>query len=291
MASAVAQTGTNGAGASGDSPEPRAPCTDAASSLEVRVNDRVFRVSAADPEALYEELREQVASAWNFARETVKLIAQGRVLRTGDALLAAVQKQQPLRVIGTASLALERVQLARPDPLVRPADFDGPGRRPARPFDGELYPRAPVGSCSRWGFSELRVLGNFADANQAHSLLEQLARDPGVNYVMQKWHWRVGALCEMAPDGRVGVDPVCVLGLNQGRGAVIYLRLRTDDLAGFRRYDAIREVLAHELAHNEHAEHDSRFYKLMREILSEMNRRDWRRLKGFRLGSGNAGAR
>lgn len=48
--------------------------------------------------------------------------------------------------------------------------------------------------------------------------------------------WSVGALSEMYPDGKVGVDPVCVLGLNKNKGQEILLRLRTDDLLGFRKY-------------------------------------------------------
>jgi hypothetical protein len=48
--------------------------------------------------------------------------------------------------------------------------------------------------------------------------------------------WSVGCLAEMYPDGKVGVDPVCVLGLNQNKGQKILLRLRTDDLQGFRKF-------------------------------------------------------
>lgn len=81
----------------------------------------------------------------------------------------------------------------------------------------------------------------------------------------------------MYPDGKVGVDPVCVLGLNQNKGQKILLRLRTDDLLGFRKYlgyvldvvflvshsylftltffisvidFSIKKVLFHELTHN-----------------------------------------
>ena len=48
--------------------------------------------------------------------------------------------------------------------------------------------------------------------------------------------WSVGVLAEMPADGKVGVDPVCVLGMNQNKGQKILLRLRTDDLLGFRKY-------------------------------------------------------
>lgn len=52
---------------------------------------------------------------------------------------------------------------------------------------------------------------------------------------------------------------MCVLGYNVNRGQEISLRLRTDDLRGFRKYARIRETLVHELAHMVWEEHDDRF--------------------------------
>lgn len=37
---------------------------------------------------------------------------------------------------------------------------------------------------------------------------------------------------EMPPEGKVGISPVCILGVNINRGQEISLRLRTDDLRG-----------------------------------------------------------
>ena len=53
---------------------------------------------------------------------------------------------------------------------------------------------------------------------------------------------------------------VCVMGLNENHGQRILLRLRTDDLKGFRKILSIKQVLCHELAHNVHSEHDNNFY-------------------------------
>ena len=77
----------------------------------------------------------------------------------------------------------------------------------------------------------------------------RLAADRGIQAVMARYQWRVGLLSELPPQGKVGISPVCVLGLNVNRGQEIKLRLRTDDLRGFRKYDKIRETLIHELAH------------------------------------------
>ena len=62
----------------------------------------------------------------------------------------------------------------------------------------------------------------------------------------------MGLLSEMPPEGKVGVSAMCILGYNVNAGQEISLRLRTDDLKGFRRYDRIRETLCHELAHMVH---------------------------------------
>jgi hypothetical protein len=66
---------------------------------------------------------------------------------------------------------------------------------------------------------------------------------------MEAHGWRVGRLTEMPPEGKVGVSAVCILGYNANQGQEISLRLRTDDLRGFRKYLRIRETLVHELAH------------------------------------------
>lgn len=64
------------------------------------------------------------------------------------------------------------------------------------------------------------------------------------------------------------------------------LNVRTDDLKGFRKIQSIRDVLFHELAHNEHSDHDGQFYMLMRQIKKEVTELDWRNSKGKTTGSG-----
>eukprot|EP00775_Hariotina_reticulata_P012109 gene12109-12248_t len=101
-------------------------------------------------------------------------------------------------------------------------------------------------------------------------LLHQLAADPAISAVMESHGWRVGLLSEMPPEGKVGVSAVCVLGYNVNRGQEISLRLRTDDLRGFRKYLRIRETLVHELAHMEWDDHDSNFKALNSHLLKEV---------------------
>uniref|UniRef100_M4BC64 WLM domain-containing protein n=1 Tax=Hyaloperonospora arabidopsidis (strain Emoy2) TaxID=559515 RepID=M4BC64_HYAAE len=144
---------------------------------------------------------------------------------------------------------------------------------------------------SSYRFHAIEPLPNFADKEKAREILETLANDRGILAVMATHKYVV-----------VGVDPVCVLGLNQNKGQKILLRLRTDDLLGFRKL--LRCV---------HSEHDSNFYQLVRQVEKECNELDWtssggavtggsRMISrdtegsgesvagGYRLGSGIAGA-
>ena len=132
--------------------------------------------------------------------------------------------------------------------------------------------RAPaVLPSRRHGFQRIEVLPHLPEQDKARAILTELASDPGVLHVMAKYQWSVGALCEMYPEGYVGVSDVCVMGLNENKGQRILLRLRTDDLQGWRKILSVRKVLYHEMAHNVHSEHDDQFYVLMRTIEKEVN--------------------
>ena len=98
---------------------------------------------------------------------------------------------------------------------------------------------------------------------------------------MKKHNWKVGSLAELYPEGKVGESEVCVMGLNRNKGQQILLRIRTDDLRGFRKMLFIRKVLFHELAHNVFSEHDGSFFQLMRQIEKECNELDWTQGNGL----------
>ncbi|KAI9913912.1 hypothetical protein PsorP6_006634 [Peronosclerospora sorghi] len=144
---------------------------------------------------------------------------------------------------------------------------------------------AQTAMSTNYRFHTIEPLNNFSDKNKAQEILENLANDRGILAVMAKHKWSVGVLAEMPPDGKVGVDPVCVLGLNQNQGQKILLRLRTDDFRGFRKFLTIKKVLFHELSHNVHPKHDTNFYELMRQIEKESDALDWTKATGTALDS------
>ncbi|XP_016541410.2 uncharacterized protein LOC107842171 isoform X1 [Capsicum annuum] len=125
-------------------------------------------------------------------------------------------------------------------------------------------------------------------ASKALKLMHKLAADPGIVAIMNKHRWCVGIMTEMAPEGYVGVSPACILGFNKNHGEEISLRLRTDDLKGFRKYDSIKKTLLHELAHMVHSEHDEKFYALLKQLTEEAAKLDWTKSRGHTLTGHNS---
>ncbi|XP_021801123.1 uncharacterized protein LOC110745351 [Prunus avium] len=119
--------------------------------------------------------------------------------------------------------------------------------------------------------------------SEALKRMHMLAADPGIISVMNKHRWRVGIMTEMAPIGYVGISPKCILGFNKNHGEEISLRLRTDDLKGFRKYESIKKTLLHELAHMVYSEHDANFYALDKQLNQEAESLDWTRSRSHTL--------
>ncbi|MED6187382.1 hypothetical protein PIB30_075912, partial [Stylosanthes scabra] len=113
--------------------------------------------------------------------------------------------------------------------------------------------------------------------SEALKRMHMLAADPGIVAIQNKHRWRVGIMTEMAPIGYVGMSPKCLLSFNKNQGEEITLRLRTDDLKGFRKYESIKKTLLHELAHIIHTEHDANFYALDKQLNQEAANLDWTR--------------
>ena len=143
---------------------------------------------------------------------------------------------------------------------------------------GDGRGRSTAGGRGRFGAVETlpTPAGTTPSRERARELLMRLATDPGVVGVMDLHGWDVGKLCEMPPEGKVGVSAACVLGYNVNNGAEIHLRLRTDDMRGFRDYVTIRRTLLHELAHNVHSNHGKEFRELNSRLNVECRRFDWK---------------
>ncbi|KAI8470561.1 MAG: WLM domain-containing protein [Monoraphidium minutum] len=207
-----------------------------------------------------------------WAPETVKITVRGAVLRPHkdpDRPLADAGITPGSRLLLLASGAAEVARVRAARELAGLAPFEAEDARAA----ARRRRGGGGGASGPHHFGAFRVLegpGLTPPPAAARALLARLACDPAIAAVMAARGWRVPLLSEMPPEGRVGVSAVCVLGFNVNQGQEISLRLRTDDMRGFRKYLRIRETLVHELAHNEVGPHDATFKALNSQLLREV---------------------
>lgn len=225
-----------------------------------------------------------VQEVLNFPRETSRLIFQGKgpskVLRPDECIsdvgLVAGSK---MMLVASSAHDVEHVRGMRPDPLVK--GFEEEERDEKR-----RKKRARAAAMSAWGTkqdSEYRFRSIKAEFKyttptpyDAERLLERLATDPGIIDIMKTHHFQVGILTEMSPaeaqERMQQMEPGSekdLLGYNQNSGEKIVLRLRTDNVKGFRRYSDIINTLIHELTHNVWGPHDHNFWRLFGELKAQ----------------------
>ncbi|KAF9351438.1 hypothetical protein BGX26_010564 [Mortierella sp. AD094] len=216
------------------------------------------------------EFLEAISVQTHVSVAGLKVVFKGKVLKPngeGDAqtLLdkypALISTGAKILVLGTTEQDIAKVHSIdqhantrknnRPPPAVKRS-------QPVRTLDDDKYT-----------FGGIQVLPQFNEQDKARAVLERLKQDKGIIGIMKLHRWQVGSLIELSPAEK------SILGYNRNKGELIALRLRTDDLEGFRHYDAVRKVLLHELAHNVWTEHDDNFHALNRQLNKEVQQLDW----------------
>lgn len=247
--------------------------------------------------ATLEELGHELQKLTAVKSDTLKLIVQSH---KSSKLLSpfsdehshltlqetAIIEGKPIRMMGVPKEEIDQV-LKNEKMNMRIAGFDEEEKRiRQRMSNGVDAPlKLPQGNYVFGAFKTLDLPGIELNPppSEALRLMHTLAADKGIVAIMNKHKWRVGIMTEMAPEGYVGVSPVCILGFNKNQGEEISLRLRTDDLKGFRKYQSIKKTLLHELAHMVFSEHDAKFYALDSQLNKEANALDWTRSTGHTL--------
>ena len=134
--------------------------------------------------------------------------------------------------------------------------------------------RATPSPIDPYNFATIRPLEWLPHPERSLAMLQRLASDPGIRYVMRTHKFSVALLTEMEPLSNMSAThegtTTRLLGLNRNRGEVIELRLRTDAHDGYRDYNTVRRTLCHELAHNVHGPHDANFRELCQKIEREV---------------------
>lgn len=264
--------------------------------LSIKHRGKPVQLSCAiTSETTVGQLRSNIAASLNVDSETTRLLCKGRQIgrdNDDDKISNVISTGATVLVLATSGNVARTIAQGVPDATL----FDDVGARSAPQFVGTPQNSSQRGIMSTtsvrtlgggdYGFGRVEALSEFDDAHRVEAILHRLATDAGVLLAMRERRWRVGALKEMRPSGRVGIDPVCVLGFNRNRGEEIHLRVRTDDCQGFRSISQLMQVLAHELAHNEWDEHDNRFKETMRWVEQKVSHVDWRSSGGRVLSDG-----
>eukprot|EP01025_Chloroclados_australasicus_P007678 TRINITY_DN1253_c0_g2_i3.p1 TRINITY_DN1253_c0_g2~~TRINITY_DN1253_c0_g2_i3.p1 ORF type:complete len:366 (-),score=26.81 TRINITY_DN1253_c0_g2_i3:378-1475(-) len=246
------------------------------------------QLNEADP-TLYLVLQ-QVCKQSNITLETVKVIAprKSKPLYPSNTLCseAGLMSGSQVMILGSSAEQLKAVRSTKQDVTI--VGFDEELRRAARKIN-TLTNNCGYSAASTLGkarFTSYKVLQQpnlSPPPSESLKLLQQLATDPGIVHIMNTHDWNVGLLSEMPPEGKVGISAVCILGYNVNKGQEISLRLRTDDLKGFRKYIKIRETLIHELTHIVWGDHDINFKTLNSQLLKEVEQFETQN-QGKRLG-------
>eukprot|EP00892_Ulva_mutabilis_P005169 jgi/Ulvmu1/3023/UM015_0063.1 len=213
---------------------------------------------------------------------SLTLLFKGRAFKPGsskrdaDTILhnAGIRERATLMALGNSSKVVQQaIDSSADDPLMRGIEEElamvAKRRRPAR-----VAPTIPTGPYTFQKYYALpahELEGAYPPPRKALELLHRLAADPGIVGIMQQNQFAVGCLSEMPPQNFMDDTRAvtCLLGLNINRGQEIKLRLRTNDLKGFRNYERIRETLVHELTHNVWGDHGNNFKELNSKLLRE----------------------
>ncbi|KAK8122179.1 hypothetical protein PG984_010849 [Apiospora sp. TS-2023a] len=108
-------------------------------------------------------------------------------------------------------------------------------------------------------FSHLAKLPRANDALQSLKKIASLVKP-----IMRNRRWKVKTLAEFYPNQQN------LLGLNEGRGYKICLRLRyPGDQNQFLPFEQVLDTMLHELAHNVHGPHDGKFHALWDQLRDE----------------------
>lgn len=144
---------------------------------------------------------------------------------------------------------------------------------------------------TQFKFHQLVALPFLPSPNKSLQLLKRLSNDNGIKTVMKKYRWCVPVLAELYPfpstqsyqqqlqpdQPRLAVNQTVTrpsLGINKNRGQIIELLLRTEEHEGqineWIKFDDLKKMLCHELAHNMYRDHDDNFWNFCRNLEKEV---------------------
>lgn len=210
--------------------------------------------------------------------DSQKLLWKGKILKDLDTSLSELSLQNGSKMMLMGSLPTQIEKVADLDKKMEEQRRLAPTIRLKK--KQQKQQRGPDPNAN-YTFHKISVIPEFPNPEKAQRLLEKLRDDRGVRAIMAARKWSVGELIELTP------FEASILGYNRNAGQLIAIRLRTDDLSGFRHYDSIRKVLLHELTHNVWGDHDDNFHALNRQLNKDVVNLDWTAHGAKTLGNGD----
>jgi uncharacterized membrane protein YgcG len=240
-----------------------------------------------------QELYPQVLEALKLSDETnqVKILFKGkRILKDGLEPVFLLlhnnnnnNKPPKLMVLATPAVVAQAIASQKSDPTIRGFDQEVSLQTSRNSHQQPQHWGAEhthqdknckfcrFQACTWQSFGHRPSLESTPHDFAARELLDRMATDPGVVAVMKERELVVGTLGEMDPiDDRImkkkqqqqegQQSQSCLLGYNTNGGTRIDIKLRTDDLKGFRPYPDLVATLLHELSHNWVGPHNLLFW-------------------------------
>lgn len=221
----------------------------------------------------------------DFNHLNAKLVVNGKSFSSDrtewPAIDAVIKERQTILLLSSSLKEIEYIRNIKSDPLVKGFEREILDEQNRARKTQRLLEENPWGETIkqdetyRFNRTEVLYLRLNPPPFEAEKLLLKLTTDPGIMAIMTSRRWTVGTLCELDPidadteQAAKGEGDKCLLGWNRNFGQRIALRLRTDDLKGFRNYASIVNTLIHELTHNAFGPHDEKFWSLFNQLKNE----------------------
>lgn len=244
--------------------------------VNVVLRGRMMKVGDVTLSTTGMELHNKTSDAFGLPSETqLKLLYKGKQIEKSSTL--PIFPTEPRRIpkviaIATSNAEAKEIASKHSDPTIRGFDqlpTEQPIIKQSIPWGEGIVQNKQYKFC-RFQACTWQSFGHRPNEKTPHAfaalqLLEKLAMDPGVVAIMKERELVVGTLGEMDPiDDRLMQQKQqnggCLLGYNTNAGARIDIKLRTDDLQGFRSYPDLVATLIHELSHNWVGEHNLLFW-------------------------------
>eukprot|EP01036_Dinobryon_divergens_P038474 gene38474-50518_t len=182
--------------------------------MQIQYRSRNFLVEVVNENTI-REIKEKLESQVNIPPTYMTLIVEGKKV-ADDTTVSNLPNgiDSKLFMIGSTE---EEIELMKPPERVFRIkdDLNPTDDSRIQNYSSLLIKPHIRKELPEYRFHNIEVLPNLPYQNVAHRILHELANDPGILAILKKHKWSVGSLCELYPEGYVGVSEVCVMGLNE----------------------------------------------------------------------------